>query len=241
MRMCGNSRASNYVLLTRWEFIVRIGIRGFVAVFAAMLSAVVGRNLSERRFARRTVGRRMELVDPPDVIEVHERLWRGPAPSAVGYAALAEAGVRLVVDMRSEIDLVQVGRLASESGVSLLSLPVDNSRAPEPGQLERFVGRHEEGSGVTYVHCEAGEGRTGAIIGAYQVRAGCSVGGALADGLAVGSLTFSQMAYITSGGRGPATMIRAIDCLLDRPTEAPFRLAHRLTVNSRTRSRHRPN
>ncbi len=77
--------------------------------------------------------------------------------------------------------------------------------------------------GTTYVHCEAGEGRTGAMVGTYQIVGGRPLGQTIADGLAVGQLSFSQLAYMALRGRS-GWVPTAIEWLVDRPTESVLAL-----------------
>ena len=186
--------------------------------------AVGARSVVERWVVGHAPGRVVPLDSTPNVIDVGDRLWRGPAPGQDGYSELAEAGVSLVVDLRSEADLGRARIIAERSGLELLALPVDNARAPAAAHVELFADHYRAATGVTYIHCHAGEGRTGALIGAYRVGRGQSVRDSVTDALAVGSLTFSQLAYIASRGRLPL-LAAALEWAVDRPTEMLFDMA----------------
>lgn len=155
------------------------------------------------------------------VTEVDDRLWRGPAPTRDGYRELAAAGVGLVVDLRAEANLEEVADDAEAQGLAVLALPTGNGRAPAPGHVAQLVERHASTSGITYVHCEAGEGRTGALVGAYETSTGAGKRAAIEDALAVGSLTFAQLLYIASEGQKPL-LVSLVDWAIDRPTERLF-------------------
>jgi protein tyrosine phosphatase (PTP) superfamily phosphohydrolase (DUF442 family) len=188
---------------------------------ATWLGALAGRTLWTLLATRRSHPTPVAKLDQVDVMSVDERLWRGPAPT--DYAAMHRAGVRLVVDLRAEADTLETARAAEANGLDVMILPIANGCAPAEHDLERFRDRHGRHRGITYVHCQAGEGRTGALVGAYQVRSGRSAIGAITDALAIGSLTFAQMAFIATGGTRPLP-VWLLDQTIDRPTERIFDL-----------------
>ncbi len=202
-----------------------------MGVFAAAVpgvwgSAIVCRSFVTRVVRTRPVGRSAYRATTGEVLDVGNRLWRGPAPAPVDYEALSDAGVTLVVDMRAEADPQKTRHHTDLHNMTLLVLPVANTTAPCSQHFDRFVEHHRKNGGITYLHCEAGEGRTGAMIGAFQVNEGRPVSKSIADALAVGSLTISQLVFIATRGRfTPA--LRLIELGIDRPTEALFRLAYR--------------
>lgn len=206
----------------------RVRFVGRVAVFvlSSWAGAVGLRSMIATKVARRQPGHGVPLELTPNVIAVDSRLWRGPAPPADGYAELSSAGVSLVVDLRSEVDVAEAEALAGEAQLELLVLPTEDARAPRRPHVEQFSHRMSTTPGVTYVHCRAGEGRTGALIGALQVADGEPVGQTLSDALAIGSLTFSQLAYVASAGRTPA-LASFFEWYIDRPTEYLFDVLRR--------------
>lgn len=206
----------------------RVHVFGRVVLFmlATWTGAVGLRSVVARGVAGRAPGRSVPLQCTPKVIDIGPRLWRGPAPSAAGYAELASAGVTLVVDLRSEADVEEARAFAAKAGVDLLLLPSDDGRVPLRSHVEQFAQKHETNAGVSYVHCRAGEGRTGALLGAYQVARGDSVATSISDALAVGSLTFAQLTYVATAGRIPL-LPRLLDWSVDRPTEFLFDVARR--------------
>ena len=201
-------------------------LRNFLPFVVLWGLPVIGRSLAARCVAKRSPGQPIELTLTPRVLEVEDGLWRGPAPRGDGYAELADRGVSSVVDLRSEVDSKQLRRLVEQAGIELLWLPIDNTRSPQPADSERFRSFHERSRGITYVHCEAGEGRTGAIVGVHQIRTGRRSSSVIGDALAVGSLSFGQLGYVALGGR-QGLVPRALEWLVDRPTEALFTLARR--------------
>lgn len=200
---------------------------GFAFVAAVWACTVGARSYAVRLVADRSRGASVPLHLTKHVTQVEDLLWRGPAPGDGGYAELADAGVSLVVDLRSDAEAGQANALAKQCGLDLMSLPTENSRVPDPSHVGRFAEAYRAATGITYLHCQAGEGRTGAIVGAYRVGQGGRVLGNLGDALAVGSLSFSQLAYIATGGQMPRLLATLIEWSIDRPTEALFNLARR--------------
>ncbi|MGH8972808.1 MAG: fused DSP-PTPase phosphatase/NAD kinase-like protein, partial [Acidimicrobiia bacterium] len=104
------------------------------------------------------------------VVDGH--LWRGAAPSPRGYEALAAAGVRTVIDLRAEENLhVDGGRLA-ELGLERVTIPLRDGQIPTAGEVDRFLAAVGASPGPAFVHCGAGVGRTGTMVGAYLVATG---------------------------------------------------------------------
>lgn len=191
---------------------------------AVAFLAVALRSLADRLLANRRVGSRVPQSWSTKVLEVGPTLWRGPAPAgAEAYQELSAAGVGTIVDLRSEVDSVEIHSEASSSGLKMTHIPIDNTRAPTLADLERFEGVMAVATAPVYVHCEAGEGRTGSVVGAHQVRRGRGRAAVLADAIAVGPLAFSQLLYVVSVG-ALARLTAMTEWVFDRPTNAIFGL-----------------
>ncbi len=198
----------------------------------ASLVAVAARSLADRLLSHRRVGTRVPQAWSNKVLEVEPALWRGPAPAGIeAYQGLSAAGVRTVIDLRSEVETHSIHSDASSAGLTVTHIPINNTKAPTQADLERFEAVVAVANSPVYVHCEMGEGRTGAVVGAHQVRRGRARTVVIADALAVGSLTFSQLLFVVFGG-AMAPAVGAIDWILDRPTNALFEL--KLSVHDRS-------
>lgn len=156
---------------------------------------------------------------------VDGRVWRGAAPSRSAYARLADAGVTTVVDLRAEENVdVDVERLAT-MGIRYVQLPIRDGQTPNSDQVDRFLGEVERSDGITFVHCGAGVGRTGAMAAAYLVASG-ETGGvdAMRRNLAVGPPSLEQLVFAATldgdgTGSRPAPVVAA-----SRVLDAPRRL-----------------
>ncbi|CAA9239391.1 MAG: hypothetical protein AVDCRST_MAG10-1592 [uncultured Acidimicrobiales bacterium] len=153
---------------------------------------------------------------------VDDRLWRGAAPTTEGYQNLARAGVTTVVDLRAEDGIEHDADKVRELGMDLVRIPMRDGQVPTAEEVGAFLAATHSASGRVFVHCGAGVGRTGAMVGAYQVDVReLSGGDALRRNLAVGPPSLEQIAYVARMGDGrpekPGTMVTAVSRVLDAP------------------------
>ena len=153
---------------------------------------------------------------------VDGHLWRGGAPSEEGYRNLAAAGVTTVVDLRAEDGLDADKALVTDLGMRLVSIPVRDGQAPTADKVAQFLSATRSTGGTVFVHCGAGVGRTGTMVGAYLV-AGGGVGGgtAVLRNLAVGPPSLEQLAFVVGMDQDdidkPGTLLTAVSRVLDAP------------------------
>ena len=63
----------------------------------------------------------------------------------------------------------------ARAGLDTLHIPIDDMTAPTPAEFDRalnFIDRERGRGRAVAVHCRMGQGRTGAILAAYLIRAG---------------------------------------------------------------------
>lgn len=161
---------------------------------------------------------------------VDDHLYRGAAPSRAGYAALAQLGVKTVVDLRAE-DYVNVDEAyLSSLGLTLVKVPMRDGQTPTDEQVTRFLAASNGSDGPVYVHCGAGVGRTGTMVAAYLVALGKSPSEALRRNLSVGPPSLEQIAYAaglrSSAFERPNVALVAVSRVLDAPRRTWARLSH---------------
>lgn len=155
---------------------------------------------------------------------VGEGLWRGGAPTAEGYRALASRGVRTIVDLRAEETHVPHA-LVRSLGFSLVHIPVRDGQPPSPAQVERFADVMSRPAGLVFVHCQAGVGRTGSMVAAYLVGTGrADATSAIRRTLAVGPPSLEQLAFIRALGGGSVRRAPMALTVLSRVLDAPRRI-----------------
>ena len=153
---------------------------------------------------------------------VDDRLWRGAAPTTEGYRGLAQAGVRTVVDLRAEEGIEHDVKVVQELGMKLVRLPVRDGQTPTSEEVDSFLRAVNESDGPVFVHCGAGVGRTGAMVGAYRVAQGeASAAAAVRHNLAVGPPSLEQIAFVAGMDEGrldkPPAVVTAVSRVLDAP------------------------
>ena len=155
--------------------------------------------------------------------QVDDRVWRGAAPTASGYEALAANGVTTVIDLRAEEGVhVDEARLSS-LGITRLHLPLRDGQSPTEAQVDRFLAAVRGSEGRAFVHCGAGVGRTGTMAAAYLVKTGqATPREALLRNLTVGPPSLEQLAFASGldsieGVDRPAPLMVAISRTLDAP------------------------
>ena len=102
--------------------------------------------------------------------QVNPAYYRGAEPDDDQYAALALAGIKTVVDLRS--DDVDVGdkRLVEQAGMQYARIPMTTHQAPTPSMVETFLKMvNEPANQPVYVHCVGGRHRTGVMTAIYRI------------------------------------------------------------------------
>ena len=175
---------------------------------------------------------RIEAIDGIDNLEaVDARLWRGAAPSEEGYRNLATAGATTIVDLRAEDGLEPDSAFVESLGMRVIHIPVRDGQTPSSSQIAAFLEATQQSEGPVFVHCGAGVGRTGAMVGAYSVANGeLNSLGAVRRNLAVGPPSLEQLAFVAGLDSGdierPNVAVRAVSRVLD----SPRRIWHNLGI-----------
>jgi protein tyrosine phosphatase (PTP) superfamily phosphohydrolase (DUF442 family) len=197
------------------------GVAGVVAFLVVGNLAILAASF----WARGTT----EEIKPPAAIEgvgnlrvVDAKLWRGAAPTTDGYRNLALAGVTTVVDLRAEEGIEGDIKTVTDLGMKLVRIPMRDGQVPSAAEVEAFLAAENESPGTVFVHCGAGVGRTGAMVGAYLVhQRELSRSAALRRNLAVGPPSLEQIVYVARMGDGlpekPGAVVTAVSRVLDAP------------------------
>jgi Tyrosine phosphatase family len=130
------------------------------------------------------------------------RVVRGERPDAAKLAALAsDDRVRATINLCAEMDQGDAPAIAAAGLTGRLGtthIPVTDMESPAIDQLTLILDLlSEPGDGLTYVHCEAGKGRTGVAIACYRMAvSGWGVTDALTEAINFGCIVPAQQAFI---------------------------------------------
>jgi protein-tyrosine phosphatase len=139
------------------------------------------------RRSTRTGYRQTSRVRPPTVIEPgrliagrHPCAW-GPESAPLEVLDLAREGVTLFLDLTQRGELEPYNFLV-EPPSRYLNRPIRDFSIPTRDDLVVILDEIDaelDAGGVVYVHCWAGCGRTGVVVGSWLVRHGLEPGEAL--------------------------------------------------------------
>jgi protein-tyrosine phosphatase len=150
----------------------------------------------------------------PFAYRVADRLLAGSYPgrwtdeeSVLGLRALRNAGVTLFVDLTMPGELPPYHHLLGDA--HHLRWPIPDMDVPSPAHMATLldaIDAERAAAGGIYLHCWAGRGRTGTVVGCWLVRHGLagvdaltqivSLRRALADGYASSPQTGAQRAMV---------------------------------------------
>ncbi|HEV7902237.1 MAG TPA: tyrosine-protein phosphatase [Pyrinomonadaceae bacterium] len=100
--------------------------------------------------------------------QMDERFYRGGQPKEDDYRALAELGVKTVIDLRDDAEAYE--RPAVEAlGMRYVNIPMSDKHYPREDQIEAFLKlANDPATGAFYVHCAGGRHRTGVMGAVYR-------------------------------------------------------------------------
>jgi len=100
--------------------------------------------------------------------KMDDRLYRGAQPEKGDYAALAESGVKTVIDLRNDptdYEKTEVEAL----GMKYVNIPMSGWKYADDKDVEKFMSlMNDSETGPVYVHCKAGKHRTGLVGAVYR-------------------------------------------------------------------------
>jgi protein-tyrosine phosphatase len=188
---------------------------GNLAIFSAMVWA-------------KTTAPQQTVAAPAGVMNfqvVDDTVWRGSHPKEETFRDFAQRGVTTVIDLRAEENLHVDEKLLENLGITRFNIPLRDGQAPTEAQVDQFLAIIENSKGKVYVHCMAGVGRTGAMVGAYLVATGQeSPAGALKRNLSVGPPSLEQLAFVAELTATEADKPNPVVTGLSRVLDAPRRI-----------------
>src|SRR5262249_5603907 len=145
---------------------------------------------------------------------------RGTRLDAAGVKRLELQGFKAIIQLTKETHSDRMP--ARRDGLNYLWLPIlDNAAPPDYSMVKKMlVFLSQPKNQPAYIHCEAGKGRTGFMVAAYQMTmGGKTTSEALAEARTYGLVVRSQVLFIRKLGRDLAR-IRAAQATDQRPGPA---------------------
>lgn len=122
------------------------------------------------------------VIDPGRLIAGRHPCAGSPDDAPAAVQELVEQGVTLFVDLTQEGELAPYDHLVPAS-TRYVRLPIRDFSVPAEDALATtldVIDGELDAGGVVYVHCWAGCGRTGVVVGSWLVRHGLDPRAALA-------------------------------------------------------------
>jgi tyrosine-protein phosphatase SIW14 len=114
-----------------------------------------------------------ELVfaELPNFHRVDDHVFRGAQPKAGGLAKLKELGVRTIVNLRFERGQSKAEEAEARAlGLEYVSIPMYGLIPPTAAQISKVLAiLTNPQNGPVFVHCVAGQDRTGVVIACYRI------------------------------------------------------------------------
>jgi hypothetical protein len=137
---------------------------------------------------------------------VSRQVWRGERPNAAKLAELAggdqvRATINLCAEMpEGDAEVIEAAGLSAKMRTA--HVPITDMESPTVDQLTELMDLLTGPDGaLTYVHCEAGRGRTGVVIACYRMSvSGWGVADALTEAVNFGCIVPGQQAFIREFG-----------------------------------------
>jgi hypothetical protein len=137
---------------------------------------------------------------------VSRLVWRGERPNAAKLAELAGGDqVRATINLCAEMpegDAPAIAAAGLTGKLRTTHIPITDMESPTVDQLTELMDLLTGPDGaLTYLHCEAGRGRTGVAIACYRMAVtGWGVTDALAEAVNFGCIVPGQQAFIREFG-----------------------------------------
>jgi protein tyrosine/serine phosphatase len=111
-------------------------------------------------------------ADLPHFYEVVKgELYRGAQPTTQGLQALHDAGVKTILNLRNERDLITQEKKVVESiGMTYISVPLSGFFKPADADMDKIEALlNDPQARPLFVHCQHGKDRTGLAYGLYRI------------------------------------------------------------------------
>lgn len=113
----------------------------------------------------------VSLAGIPNFHDVTDGISRGGRPNAADVEKLARDGVRTIINLENEMQVVKAEeRQAKALGINFISSPMSWSVSPTDQQVDKILEIMSDPKNYPlFVHCKHGRDRTGMVVGLYRV------------------------------------------------------------------------
>ena len=103
--------------------------------------------------------------------QVDARLFRSAQPEPGGFDALAQRGIKTVINLRMPGDVLPGEQPAAEAHhMTYRPMPLPAWHGPTPAQVDKILALIDSATPPVLVHCRRGADRTGMIVACYRIR-----------------------------------------------------------------------
>jgi len=100
--------------------------------------------------------------------QMDERFFRGARPSDKDYQALAQLGVKTIIDLTDNSREYEQPAVEA-AGLRYVNIPMEDKSYPSMDQINQFLSVvNDPATGKFYVHCAGGRHRTGVMGAVYR-------------------------------------------------------------------------
>lgn len=134
----------------------------YFVVFSLILA------LSAASFAKTHVDPRFAGVNIKNFGQMDDRFYRGGQPDEEDYKALADLGIKTIIDLRDDPKAYE--KPAVEAlGMRYINIAMNDKKYPAAQKVEEFLKvANDPETGKFYVHCAGGRHRTGVMGAVYR-------------------------------------------------------------------------
>ena len=101
---------------------------------------------------------------------INQHYYRGAQPGEQAFTALANLGVRTVIDLTDRDGDSNEQRLAESAGMKFFKIAMNTRVVPTAGQIATFLSAVKDPANQpVYVHCVGGKHRTGVMTAIYRM------------------------------------------------------------------------